>query len=104
MTEEELDLEITAMQTDWLVDNRRKRRWIIVEEPDGVCFTVHEHSIDGVAPQIRKGTKEEAAARLLQCLGIHEPVTPQNWPESICIGFVDTEDHQRHAIGDHDDN
>lgn len=81
-----LDPDITAIQEHWLTVYRPTHRWIIVQEPEG--FSVHDHSIDGVGPPSDYKTKVEAAARLLQLLGIKEPVTPQNWPERVCIGYV----------------
>jgi hypothetical protein len=91
------DLEITAMQDEYFVAWRHKRRWTIVEEPSGL-FSVHEHTPNGVAPPCEYETKEEAAARVMQLMDIKEPVTPQNWPESVCIGYVDTDDHKRHEL------
>ena len=56
-----------------------------------IGYSVHEHTIDGVAPPYVYQTKEQAAARLLQILGIKHPVFPQNWPERVEIGAVQLE-------------
>lgn len=82
-----LDPEITAIQDDFARRYRLTRRWIIVDGLDG--FEVHDHTIDGVAPSTIYATRALAAARLLQLLGLTEPVTPQSWPERIEIGHVD---------------
>ncbi len=82
----ELDPEISAIQEDFLRRFREARRWIIVEDLDG--FSVHEHTIDGVAPPSIYPTREEAAARLMQLMGLKRAVTPQNWPERVEIGRV----------------
>lgn len=83
----EIDPDITAIQQEWLDHYRLTHRWAVVQEAEG--FSVHEHSIDGVAPPSDYPTKEAAAARLLQLMGIKEPVTPQNWPERVCIGYIE---------------
>lgn len=31
----------------------------------------------------------KAAARVLQLMEIGHPVTPQAWPENVCIGFIE---------------
>lgn len=85
-----IDPEITAIQEDWLRRYRLAHRWMIVEGLDG--FEVHDHTIDGVAPPTTYPTREQAAARLLQMLGLKEPVTPQSWPESVCIGTIERTD------------
>jgi len=88
----ELDPEITSIQQEWLDRHRLAHRWMIAEDLDG--FSVHDHTIDGVAPPSTYPTREQAAARLLQLLGIKEPVTPQNWPERVCIGSVGVSDDE----------
>lgn len=80
------DEEIVAIQRAQFEASRLAHRWIIVEGLEG--YEVHEHTIDGVAPCSVYQTKAEAAARLLQLLDISEPVTPQNWPERVCIGIM----------------
>jgi len=87
--ETELDPEITAIQDDFAKRYRLTRRWIIVDGLDG--FEVHDHTIDGVAPPTIYVTRELAAARLLQLLGLQLPVTPQSWPEPVEIGHIDVE-------------
>ena len=80
------DPEVADIQYQWLVDHRQAQRWMITEDHDG--FTVHEHSADGVAPPSTYATKELAAARLLQLLGLQAPITPQTWPESVRVGYI----------------
>lgn len=92
----ELDPEITKIQQDWQESYRLAHRWMITQEPDG-SYSVHQHQIDGVAPASTYPTKEQAAARLLQLLGLKDPVTPQNWPESVCIGYIEDVDGQ-HSV------
>ncbi len=92
MSDEKYLAEIRQMQFDWLTRNAETHRWIIVAEPEG--FTIHEHMIDGVAPPARKATKFEAAARLLQLMGIKEPVAPQDYPEQVCVGTIGAEDDE----------
>jgi hypothetical protein len=84
----DLDREVVAIQTEWLVEHRTHRRVMIAEEPAG--WSVHLHTADGVAPPSIYPTAEQAAARVLQLLKIREPVTPQDWPEEVCIGTVRT--------------
>lgn len=81
------DPEIVGMQTAWLERHRGAHRWIIVRDLDG--WEVHEHTIDGVAPCSTYPTVEEAAARLLQLLGIKTLITPQSWPECVCISQIE---------------
>ena len=88
-----MDKEIYDMQTEWLDRNRETSRWMIVRELDG--WSVHLHTIAGVAPVTTYPTKEQAAARLLQSLDIDKPVKPQDWPESVGIGrIVEANDEQ----------
>lgn len=86
---DDLDPEIVEMQNAYHEEFRRKRRWIIVEEADG--YSMHEWSIDGVAPPSAYPTKRQVAARLLQLFHIG-PVAPQTWPESVCIGSISIEE------------
>lgn len=70
----------------------RTRRIFVIEREDDGRWHVQQHAHDGVAPMSSYVTKEEAAARLLQIMLIKEPVTPQDWPEEVCIGFVERRD------------
>lgn len=80
---------IDNIQAEWNAGWRHKKRWIIVEDADG--YSVHVHTIDGVAPPSTYPTKRLAASRLLQLLGIG-PVGPQDHPESVCIGRLETDE------------
>lgn len=66
---------------------RNARAIAIVENSDGTV-TVEQWSKDSVCPSVTYPNKREAAARVLQLLGIG-PVAPQTWPETVCIGSVD---------------
>lgn len=68
--------------------------WIIEER--GAEFIVHSwygathgHGA-GVGPPSDYPTLRKAAARLLQMLGCGA-VAPQTWPESVCVGSVNSE-------------
>jgi hypothetical protein len=82
--------DIAAMQRQHEERLRLTRRWIIAETDDG--FEVHEWTIDGVAPWAEKETKEAAASRLIQLMGIKHAIVPQAYPERVCIGNVTTKD------------
>ena len=84
---EPLDPKVIELQSEWLVRNRLHPRWMIAAEPDDT-YSVHYHTVDGVAPPAVYVTRAEAAARVLQLLGLKEPVTPQDWPEEVCIGSI----------------
>ena len=85
-----IDPEMADIQNEWHARNAFTSKWMIVAEPEG--YSVHEHTINGVAPSTTYPTREAAAARLLQLLGIKEPVVPQSWPEHVQIGrIVDAE-------------
>lgn len=83
--EQSQDEEIVMMQDDYHEKFRRLKRWIIVQDKDG--FTVHEWTIDGVAPPSTYATARLAASRLLQLLGLG-PVGPQDHPEDVCVGTI----------------
>ncbi len=78
-----LDADIVSIQHEWLNQNRLRQRWIIVQESDGT-YSVHHHSVGGVAPPTNYATPRLAASRLLQLLGVG-PVGPQDHPEEVCI-------------------
>lgn len=85
------DHEIAEIVAEHQAAWAEKRRWVVVQEPNG--FTVHEHMADSVSPTSRYSTVELAAARLLQLLGIKKSIAPQDHPETVCIGKVSvTED------------
>lgn len=83
--------DIPTMQRAHEERLRETHRWIIAETDDG--FEVHEWTVDGVAPWFTYPVKEAAAARVLQLLGIKHAIAPQSYPESVCIGYIKTEDH-----------
>lgn len=84
---EHQDPEIVEIQDEWHERNRMTRRLMVVQEPEG--WSVHQHTIDSVFPPNHYASVELAAARLLQLLGIGQPVTPQSHPEPVCIGKVE---------------
>ena len=89
------DPEVVAIQNEWFRDVRPFKRWIIVERD--LMFEIHLHTADGVAPMHAYPTKELAAARLLQLMGIAEPVRPQNWPEDVAVGVITIEKDDEHG-------
>lgn len=78
---------ISDIQIEHYAADRDKRRWFIVEEPDGT-YTVKEFTIDGVAPPTSYQTPEQAVARLMQMARVRGPIYAQTWPERIQIGEV----------------
>jgi translation initiation factor 2 alpha subunit (eIF-2alpha) len=67
----------------------RAHKTIMIVDIDG-HFEVHSHTPDGIGPPSSYLTKQKAAARVLQLLGVG-PVAPQTWPEEVCVGSVSTE-------------
>lgn len=87
-----MDADILSIQREHEERLRSCRRWIVAETESG--YEVHEWSESGVAPAVTYPVAELAAARLLQLMDIHHAVRPQNWPESVCIGFAETQGGQ----------
>jgi hypothetical protein len=54
-------------------------------------FSVWMSENDNASPKTNYKTKEKAAARILQLLGITETITPQKYPERIKIDEVSDE-------------
>lgn len=73
------------------IANLRKRDVIMIEKSD-YGYRVHHWTPDGVAPQSDYDIPQEAAACVLQLLKITEPVKPQDWPERVCIGRIETDE------------
>jgi hypothetical protein len=84
--------DIAGMQRSHEERLRATTRWLIAETEDG--FEVHQWTVDGVAPWAEKETREAAAARLLQLMGIGHAIIPQNYPERVCIGNVTMKDNE----------
>lgn len=82
--------DIPEMQREHEDRLRATSRWIIAETEDG--FEVHWFTADGVAPMGNKTTKEDAAARLLQLMGISHAIIPQSYPDGVCIESITSED------------
>ena len=80
--------DIETMQREHEERLRATRRWMIAETADG--FEVHEWTDTSVAPWAEKETKETAAARLLQLMGIKHAIVPQAYPEDVIIGYIET--------------
>ena len=59
---------------------------VIAEADEG--FEVHEWTADGVAPWTVYPTKEAAASRLLQLMGIKHAIVPQAYPEDVCVDAI----------------
>lgn len=68
----------------------KAHRTLMIVEIDGK-FEVHDHTPDGIGPPSVHQSKRAAAARVLQLLKIG-PVSPQTWPETVCIGSIETEE------------
>lgn len=81
-----MDAEVEQIRDEHYA-SLRKRRCIIIEQSD-YGYRVHQWSPDGVAPQSDYDTPHEAAARALQLLKITGPVSPQDWPEQVCVGTI----------------
>lgn len=46
---------------------------------------------ENIWPTTSYPNSAKAAARVLQLMELTQPVTPQNWPERVCIGFIETD-------------
>lgn len=57
-------------------------------------FYVYSHTIgtDLRSPSAWKESAEAAVARLAQLMGLKTPVTPQNYPEQVCIGYIESDE------------
>lgn len=86
------------MDEKWDVDSikneqeqlsRTNAKWMIIETANG--YEVHQHTADSVFPPTLYRNKRDAAARVLQLLGIG-PVGPQSYAEKICLGKIFSED------------
>lgn len=84
-----IDLEVERCREAAYKSMRINDCWILEELPSGE-MKVHQHSHNGVAPQSTYPTRRKAASRLLQLLGIG-PVAPQDYPEKVCIGEINSE-------------
>lgn len=82
--------DIEEMQREHEERLRTTHRWMIAETGDG--FEVHEWTDDGVSPWAVKETKEAAAARLIQLMGIRHAIVPQAYPEEVQIGYIETDE------------
>lgn len=84
-----LDEELKRCK-DEQAERLRDKRVIAIAEVNGE-FVVERWSSDSVWPTMEYPTRQKAAARVLQLLGIG-PVSPQTWPERHCIGSVSLEE------------
>ena len=87
-----MDWSIDAIKDEHIA-NLRKREVFMIERSE-YGYRVHHWTADGVGPQSDYDTPHEAAARVLQLLNIKEPVKPQDWPERVCIGRIETDDQK----------
>ena len=67
----------------------RQRDCYLIEKTD-YGFKVHDWSADGIGPSFDYDTPQEAVARVAQIIGLTEPVMPQNWPQPVCVGTIET--------------
>lgn len=66
---------------------------ITVEQSERGWDVRQENTASGsVYPTTSYPNAAKAAARVMQLMELTAPVTPQNWPEDICIGFIETDD------------
>lgn len=65
------DVEITIKQSP--------RGWDVIEH----------HSDGSVFPTTSYPNAAKAAARVLQLMELTQPIAPQDWPEEVCIGFIE---------------
>lgn len=79
-----MDAEVEQIKNDSFADIKTRRVIMLVEADYG--FDVRQWSPDGVAPTSSYDSAQEAAARALQLLGLKEPISPQDWPETVGIG------------------
>lgn len=84
-----MDAEVEQIKDEHYA-NLRKGHCIIVERSD-YGYRVHQWSPDGVAPQSDYDTPHETIARVMQLLEVKEPVSPQAWPEEVCVGVIELE-------------
>ena len=82
-----VDDEIREIKADKVAEMINSE--VLLIERKGPRYIVHQWLNGGVAPQSDYFSKEEAAARLLQLLGIEEAVMPQAHPEICEIGSID---------------
>ena len=92
------DQEIDQIKRDTFDQFRDSRRVWLIEER-GADFIVHTWNGSesefgsGVGPMSSYPTLRKAAARLLQLLHCGA-VAPQTWPEEVCIGSVNIDQHE----------
>jgi hypothetical protein len=66
-----------------------ERSQLIIEMKNGQ-WTLNQYGIDNddIAPTTAKKTKEEIVARLMQVMDIKTAIKPQDFPEEICVEFI----------------
>lgn len=79
-----MDAEIEQIKTEHFEAIRGRKVVLLIKSDYG--WDVETWSPGGVAPTSSYDTAQEAGARVLQLLGLKEPVTPQSWPEIAQIG------------------
>ena len=86
---DERDLEVQNMKDEHFARIRDNEVFMVEQTSDG-RWRIEHWTHDGIAPQSSYNDQYDAAARLLQLMGIKRPVHPQDWPESFCVGSVST--------------
>lgn len=81
--------DIDTIKDEHLKTIRNREVFMIVAGDYG--WQVQWWTKDSVAPQVEKDTPQEAVARVLQLMGIKEAVSPQDWPEDVCVGRIEIE-------------
>lgn len=84
------DWDISTIKDEHYRNIREREVFMLVATDYG--WQVQWWTKDSVAPPADYDTPHEAAARVLQLMGIKEPVKPQDWPEDVCIGRIETKD------------
>lgn len=71
--------------------NEKPVVWTFIAEQSERGWEVWSQDSTGenFGPKCSYPNAYKAAARLLQLMDIKLPVTPQNWPERICLGDID---------------
>ena len=83
-----MDIEVQSIKREHY--ERLKSGDVLMIEAVPGGYRVHQWSPDGVAPQSEHETPAAAVARVAQLLKLRDPVAPQDWPESVCIGKIET--------------
>lgn len=62
--------------------------FVVAQSERGWDVWDYDSTGENISPKCSYPNAYKAAARLLQLMDIKLPVTPQDWPERICIGEI----------------